>query len=136
MSNSLGCTIYTGILPSDDMNHGCHRQHWTSPSSGPERPPPQLSYFSSLPALFFFPDCCHRCVFFCTLLSPPNTLWNAVLIFVVVTFACRITGVILLSLFSFMLSLVASVTGRSSQRPALRSRHSMCVTEIPRRYAS
>ena len=54
-TKSLGCTVHTGILPSDDMNHGCCRQHRTSPSSEPERLPPQLSCFFSLPALFFFP---------------------------------------------------------------------------------
>ena len=135
-SNSLGCIVHMGILPSNDINHECCRQHQTSPSSGPERPPPQLSCFSSLPMLFFFSECCHRCVFFCTLLSAPYTLWNAVLVFVVITSACRIIGVILVSLFSFTLSSVASTTGRSSQWPALRSRHSVCVREIPHRYAS
>ena len=80
--------------------------------------------------------CCHRCVVFRTFLSAPNILWNAVLVFVVVTSACRFTRVILLSLFSFMLLPVASVTGRSSQRSVLRSPHSMCVKEIPCRYAS
>ena len=54
-SNSFSCTIHTGILPSEDISHGCCREHRTSPSSGPERPPPQLSCFSSLLAVFFFP---------------------------------------------------------------------------------
>ena len=53
-SNSF-CTVHTGILPSEDISHGCCREHRTSPSSGLERPPPQLSYFYSLLAVFFFP---------------------------------------------------------------------------------
>ena len=54
-SNSFSCTVHTGILPSDDISHGCCREHRTSPSSGPEQPPPELSCFSSLSAIFFFP---------------------------------------------------------------------------------
>ena len=54
-SNSFRCTIHTGIVPFEDISHGCCREHRTSPSSAPERPPPQLSYFSSLLAIFFFP---------------------------------------------------------------------------------
>ena len=55
-NNSFSCTVHMGILPSDDISHKCCQQHRTSPSSRPERPPPQLSYFSSLPAVFFFPN--------------------------------------------------------------------------------
>ena len=53
-SNSF-CTVHTGILPFEDISHGCCREHRTSPLSGPERPPPQLSSFYSLLAVFFFP---------------------------------------------------------------------------------
>ena len=53
-SNSF-CTVHTGILPSKDISHGCCREHRTSPSSGPEWPPPQLSCFYSLLVIFFFP---------------------------------------------------------------------------------
>ena len=134
-SNSFGCTVHTGILPSDDISHGCCRQHRTSSSPRPERPPPQLSCFSSLPALFFFPIVVITALFFahsCLHQIPFGTRFQSV----VVTSPCQITRVILLSLFSFTLSLVSSATGRSSQRPVLRSCHSVCIKEIPRRYVS
>ena len=98
---------------------------------------------SSLVVLLFLlasgillPRSCHRCAIFRTFLSAANTLWNAVSAFVVITSACRIIGVILLSLFSVMLSPVGSATERSSERTTLRSCHFVCVKEIPRRYAS
>ena len=49
------CLVHMGILPFEDISHGCFREHRTSPSCGPERPPPQLSCFSSLLVAFFFP---------------------------------------------------------------------------------
>ena len=82
------------------------------------------------------PRSCHRCAIFCTFLSIANTLWNAVSAFVVVTSACRIIGVILLSLFSVTLSHVGSATERSSERTVLCSGHILCVKERPSRYAS
>ena len=57
------------------------------------------------------PRCCHRCAIFRTFFSIANTLWNSVLVFIILTSACRIKGVILLSLFSLTLSPVASATG-------------------------
>ena len=56
------------------------------------------------------PRSCHRCAVFCAFLSAANTLWNAVSAIIVVTSACRITGVILLSLFAVTLSSVGSAT--------------------------
>ena len=82
------------------------------------------------------PRSCHRCAVFRAFLSTANTFWNVVSAFVVVTFACRITGVILLSLFSITLSSVGSATERSSERTVLRSGHFLCVKERPSRYAS
>ena len=60
---------------------------------------------------------------FCAL----HTLRNAILVFVVVTSICQIIGVILLSSFSFTLSIATFVTERSSQRLMLPFHHSMCV---------
>ena len=57
------------------------------------------------------PRCCDSYAVFCTFFSVANTLWNVVSVFIVLTCACQITGVILLSLFSFTLSPVASVAG-------------------------
>ena len=82
------------------------------------------------------PRSCLCCAVFRTFLSVANTLWNAVLAFVVVTSACQIIGVILLSFFSVTMSPVGSATKRSSERMVLRSSHFVCVKEIPRRYAS
>ena len=62
-SNSF-CTVHTGILPSKDISHGCCREYRTSPSSGPERPPPQLSCFYSLLVVFFFPVLIIAALFF------------------------------------------------------------------------
>ena len=74
------------------------------------------------------PYSCLRCAGFCTFLSAANTLWNAVSAFVVVTSACQIIGVILLSLFSVTLSHVGSATETSSERTVLRSSH-FCVRQ-------
>ena len=52
-SNSFSI-VHTGILPAKDISHGCCQEHRTSPSSRPERPPPELSCFYSLLAVFFF----------------------------------------------------------------------------------
>ena len=82
------------------------------------------------------PRSCHRCAVFRVFLSIANTLWNAVLAFIVVTSACRITAVILLSLFAVTLSSVGSATERSSERTVLRSGHFLCVKERPSKYAS
>ena len=58
------------------------------------------------------PLCCDSCVVFRTFFSVANTLSNTVLVFIVLTCACQITGVILLSLFSFTLLPVVSATGK------------------------
>ena len=99
-------------------------------------PPPQLSCFSSLLAVFLFPVLVIAAPFFACFLSAANTLWNAVSAFVVVTSACQITRVNLLSLFSVTLSPVGSTTERYSKRTVLRSGHFLCVKERPSRYAS
>ena len=65
-----------------------------------------------LARVIVLPRCCHRCAVFHTFFSVANTLWNAVLVFIVLTSACQITGVILLSLFSLTLSPVASASGK------------------------
>ena len=67
------------------------------------------------------PRCCDSCAVFCTFFSVANTLWNAILVFIVLTCACQITGVILLSLFSFTLLLVASATGEIFTAAAVAS---------------
>ena len=82
------------------------------------------------------PCSCHRCAVFRTFLFAANTLWNAVSAFIVVTSSCRITRVILLSLFSVTLSPVGSATERSSEQTVLRSGHFLCVKARPSRYAS
>ena len=82
------------------------------------------------------PRSCHRCAFFRAFLSAANTLWNAVSTFIVVTSACRITGLILLSLFSVTLLPVGSATERSYERTMLHSGHFVCMKERPSRYAS
>ena len=82
------------------------------------------------------PCSCHRCAIFHMFFSAANTLWNVVLAFIVVTSACQITGVILLSLFAVTLSPVGSTTERSSERTVLRSGHFLCMKERPSRYAS
>ena len=43
------------------------------------------------------PHCCDSCAVFRTFFSIANTLWNAVSVFIVLTCACQIIGVILLS---------------------------------------
>ena len=89
-----------------------------------------------LPASGILPSrSCLRCAGLGTFLSAANTLWNAVSAFVVVTSACRIIGVILLSLFSVTLSPVGSATETSSERTVFCSSHFVCVKEIPRKYA-
>ena len=67
------------------------------------------------------PRCCDSCAVFCTFFSVANTLSNAVLVFIVLTCACQITGVILLSLFSFTLLLVVSATGEIFTAAAVAS---------------
>ena len=67
------------------------------------------------------PRCCDSYAIFCTFFSVANTLWNAVLVFIVLTCACQITGVILLSLFSFTLLPVASATGEIFTAAAVAS---------------
>ena len=76
------------------MNHVCCQQRWMSPSSRSKQPALHLSCFSSLLPLFFLPDCCHHCDFFCTISCALNMLRNAVSFFIVVTSTCQITGVI------------------------------------------
>ena len=82
------------------------------------------------------PRSCLCCAVFRTFLSTANTLWNAILAFVVVTSTCQIIGVILLSFYLVTLSPVGSATKRSSEWTVLRSGHFVCIKEIPRRYAS
>ena len=67
------------------------------------------------------PRCCDSCAIFCTFFSVANTLWNAVSVFIVLTYACQITGVILLSLFSFTLLPVASATSEIFTAAAVAS---------------
>ena len=67
------------------------------------------------------PRCCDSCAVFRTFFSIANTLWNAVSVFIVLTCACQITGVILLSLFSFTLLPVASATGEIFTAAAVAS---------------
>ena len=67
------------------------------------------------------PRCCDSCAVFCTFFSVANTLSNAVLVFIVLTCACQIRGVILLSLFSFTLLPVASATGEIFTAAAVAS---------------
>ena len=67
------------------------------------------------------PRCCDSCAIFCTFFSVANTLWNAVSVFIVLTSACQITGVILLSLFSFTLLPVASAIGEIFTTAAVAS---------------
>ena len=67
------------------------------------------------------PRCCDSCAIFCTFFSVANTLWNAVSVFIVLTCACQIIGVILLSLFSFTLLPVASATGEIFTAAAIAS---------------
>ena len=81
------------------------------------------------------PRSCHCCAVFRAFLSAANTLWNVVSAFIVFTFACRITGVILLSLFAVTLLSVGFATERSSERTVLHSGHFLCVKERPSRYA-
>ena len=67
------------------------------------------------------PHCCDSCAVFCTFFSVANTLWNAVSVFIVLTCACQITRVILLSLFSFTLLPVASAAGEIFTTAAVAS---------------
>ena len=67
------------------------------------------------------PRCCDSCAVFCTFFSVANTLSNAVLVFIVLTYACQIIGFILLSLFSFTLLPVASATGETFTAAAVAS---------------
>ena len=59
-----------------------------------------------------FPRCCDSCAIFCTFFSVANTLWKAGSVFIVLTCACQISGVILVSLFSLTLLPVASATAK------------------------
>ena len=67
------------------------------------------------------PRCCDSCAVFRTFFSVANTLWNAGLVFIVLTSACQISGVILVSLFSFTLLPVASATAEISTAAAVVS---------------
>ena len=76
-----------------------------------------------------FLRCCDSCAVFRTFFSVANTLWNTGSVFIVLTCACQISGVILVSLFSLTLLPVASATAEITQRPPLRRRHLVCVKE-------
>ena len=125
----MRCIVHAGILPSDEEDNVCCWQRRTSSSCRSKRPALQLSCFSHPPLLFFLPECCHRCNFFCLLSFALGSLVNVVSLFVVVTSACQIAGVIPLSSFSFTLSNSASVIVTSSRCPVLASHHLPCITK-------
>ena len=68
-----------------------------------------------------FPRCCDSCAVFRTFFSIANTLWNAGSVFIVLTCACQISGVILVSLFSLTLLPVASATAEITTAAAVAS---------------
>ena len=67
------------------------------------------------------PRCCDSCAVFRTFFSVANTFWNAGSVFIVLICACQISGIILVSLFSFTLLPLASVTTEISTATAIAS---------------
>ena len=67
------------------------------------------------------PRCCDSCAVFHTFFSVANTLWNVGSVFIVLICACQISGIILVSLFSFTLLPIASAIAEISTVAAVAS---------------